>query len=87
MSKYPQVLINVKIEERINLDEHVVIQAAKKEIEQELGNQGRVLLRASGTEPLIRVMVEGMDGNQVSRLANQLADVVRNLSVAHQIAS
>lgn len=87
MSKYPQVLINVKIEERINLDEHVVIQAAKKEIEQELGDQGRVLLRASGTEPLIRVMVEGMDGNQVTRLANQLADVVRNPSVAHQIAS
>lgn len=87
MSKYPQVLINVKIEERINLDEHVVIQAAKKEIEQELGNQGRVLLRASGTEPLIRVMVEGMDGNQVTRLANQLADVVRDSSVAHQIAS
>ncbi len=87
MSKYPQVLVNVKIEERINLDAHVVIQAAKKEIEQELGNQGRVLLRASGTEPLIRVMVEGMDGNQVTRLANQLADVVRDSSVAHQIAS
>ncbi len=87
MSKYPQVLINVKIEERINLDEHVVIQAAKKEIEQELGDQGRVLLRASGTEPLIRVMVEGMDGNQVTRLANQLADVVRDSSVAHKIAS
>jgi phosphoglucosamine mutase len=87
MSKYPQVLVNVKIEERINLDAHVVIQAAKKEIEQELGNQGRVLLRASGTEPLIRVMVEGMDGNLVTRLANQLADVVRDSSVAHQIAS
>jgi phosphoglucosamine mutase len=87
MNKYPQVLVNVKIEQQINVDEHLVIQAAKKEIEKELGSQGRVLLRASGTEPLIRVMIEGTDSHQVTRLANQLADVVKEASIVHQMAS
>jgi phosphoglucosamine mutase len=87
MNKYPQVLVNVKIEQRINVDDHAVIQAAKKDIENQLGNDGRVLLRASGTEPLIRVMIEGMDHNQVTTLANQLADVVKEASIVHQMAS
>ncbi|MEE9424300.1 MAG: phosphoglucosamine mutase [Methylococcales bacterium] len=87
MSKYPQVLINVKIEQPININEHAGIQAAKLEIEKELGNQGRVLLRASGTEPLIRVMVEGTDRELVTQLANRLADVVKNARVVQKIAS
>ncbi len=87
MNKYPQVLVNVKINERIELNQHTAIQAAQKEVEHALGKQGRVLLRASGTEPLIRVMVEGTDYNQVLTLANQLADVVRESSVVQQIAS
>ncbi|HFD11289.1 MAG TPA: phosphoglucosamine mutase [Crenotrichaceae bacterium] len=87
MNKYPQVLVNVKIEQRFNVAEHAVIQAAKQDIEHELGDDGRVLLRASGTEPLIRVMIEGTESNQVTRLANKLADVVKDASLVHQIAS
>lgn len=80
MNKYPQVLVNVKIEQRIDIDQHQGIQAAKHEIEQQLGRDGRVLLRASGTEPLIRVMVEGTDHQQVSQLAHRLAEVVKDES-------
>lgn len=53
------------------------VQAAVQAVEQELGDDGRVLLRPSGTEPLIRVMVEGRDDAQVARLAEQIADRVR----------
>lgn len=87
MSKFPQVLVNVKMKERINLQDNQSIMTAQQSIEQELGDDGRVLLRASGTEPLIRVMVEGKDVTEVTRYANQLADVVRDSSVVHQIAS
>ena len=50
-----------------------------KKVEQELADSGRVILRASGTEPLIRVMIEGENKAQVLKLANQLADVVREV--------
>ncbi len=76
MEKYPQVLINVRVRQKIDLDNQTIQQAVKV-VEAELGVQGRVLLRASGTEPLIRVMVEGSDITQVQALANQLADAVR----------
>lgn len=75
--KYPQILINVPVEEYIRLETHPKVQQAVKEIEAELGLKGRVLLRTSGTEPLIRVMVEGEQANQVQRLAQQLANTVR----------
>jgi phosphoglucosamine mutase len=51
---------------------------AVRAVEAELGDQGRVLLRASGTEPVIRVMVEGADAKLVERLAQQLADAVKS---------
>jgi len=76
MRKYPQALINVKIRERVNLDGIESVQKVKSEAERELGEKGRVLLRPSGTEPLIRVMVEGRDEAQVETLANRLADSV-----------
>ncbi len=78
MRKYPQKLVNVPIKQRINLDESVLIQDAVKQAEAELGERGRVLLRASGTEPLIRVMVEGEDSAETKRLAEAIADVVRH---------
>jgi phosphoglucosamine mutase len=56
---------------------HVTIQNAVKAAEVELNNTGRVLLRASGTEPKIRVMVEGQNREQVQRLAEAIAEVVR----------
>ncbi|MGR9116009.1 MAG: phosphoglucosamine mutase [Gammaproteobacteria bacterium] len=77
MQKYPQILVNVRTSKKINPDTNENIQKAVKEVEKKLGNNGRVLLRASGTEPLIRVMVEGVDADQVNRYANQLADEVK----------
>ncbi|PKM11626.1 MAG: phosphoglucosamine mutase [Gammaproteobacteria bacterium HGW-Gammaproteobacteria-3] len=76
MQKYPQVLINVKTFKKINPDSDEGLQKAVKEVEKRLGNNGRVLLRASGTEPLIRVMVEGVDAEQVNKSAQELADQV-----------
>jgi phosphoglucosamine mutase len=74
---YPQVLINIRLPERRDLVSLPAVQDAIFVAEQELGGRGRVLLRASGTEPLVRVMVEGADGTQVQALAGRLADVVR----------
>ncbi|HSH54509.1 MAG TPA: phosphoglucosamine mutase [Methylotenera sp.] len=73
---YPQVLINVKTSKKIDLARHAEIQAAVESAETELANTGRVLLRASGTEPKIRVMVEGENGVQVQSLAERIAAVV-----------
>jgi phosphoglucosamine mutase len=53
------------------------VQNAVREAEQQLNNHGRVLLRPSGTEPLIRVMVEGVDGQLVETVAHQLAEIVK----------
>lgn len=77
MSKYPQVLINVRLAEKIDLAASTAVQAAVRVAEQRLGDQGRVLLRASGTEPVIRVMVEGQDAALVQELAEGLAEAVR----------
>lgn len=76
MHKYPQTLVNVKTPKRVNL-EHAAVSAAVQAAERQLGNRGRVLLRPSGTEPVVRVMVEGEDASETQRLANEIADVVR----------
>jgi phosphoglucosamine mutase len=73
---YPQVLINVKVERGFDWPASVAIQRAQAAAEKALGAAGRVLLRASGTEPVLRVMVEGRDGSRVRRVARQLADTV-----------
>lgn len=73
---YPQVLINVKVGRDFDWAGSAAISRAQKAAEKTLGASGRVLLRASGTEPLLRVMVEGKDGGKVHRLARQLAQVV-----------
>lgn len=74
--KYPQVLINVRLERKVDITATPAVQSAVREAESLLGHRGRVLLRPSGTEPLVRVMVEGEDGAQVSQIAQQLADRV-----------
>ena len=76
MDKYPQTLVNVKIKQRVDLDQVEKVQSLKAEIERALQGSGRVLLRSSGTEPLVRVMVEGSDSEQVKTLAHQLAQAV-----------
>ncbi len=73
---YPQVLINVTTKTKLNL-EILQIQNAVKKAEGDLNGTGRVLLRASGTEPKIRVMVEGQDSVLVQKLAEEIAEVVR----------
>jgi phosphoglucosamine mutase len=77
MPRYPQVMVNVRVRERTDPSTSAEIQAAVERAERELGGSGRVVLRASGTEPVIRVMVEGREASEVSRLAHELADTVR----------
>ena len=75
MTKFPQVMINVPANSA-KVMENNAVQSAVRDVDAVLGDKGRVLLRPSGTEPLIRVMVEGEDAPQVKRLAAQLAAVV-----------
>jgi phosphoglucosamine mutase len=77
MSVYPQILVNVSGVDRAALHTDEPLAVALAEAEAELGETGRVLLRPSGTEPLVRVMVEAADQPTADRLAHRLADVVR----------
>ncbi|NOX42318.1 MAG: phosphoglucosamine mutase [Gammaproteobacteria bacterium] len=76
MSKYPQCLVNVKMKKRVDVMSSNTVQKAVKDAENQLADSGRVLLRLSGTEPLVRVMVEGKNEKQVYQVANELATVV-----------
>jgi phosphoglucosamine mutase len=75
MPVYPQTMVNVPVAGQPNLDS-ASLKAAVADAEHQLGERGRVVLRASGTEPVIRVMVEGDDAAEVESLANLLADAV-----------
>lgn len=79
MQKYPQIMINVPVtaDARKQFQDSETINRAVVAAEAELDGRGRVILRPSGTEPLIRVTLEGADSAQVERLAHQLADTVR----------
>jgi phosphoglucosamine mutase len=76
MNKLPQVMINVHMAKRADLDSNDAVVRAVKMTEEKLAGRGRVLLRPSGTEPVVRVMVEGEDKKQVKELAQELAAVV-----------
>lgn len=84
MAKYPQCLVNVRTGRKFDFAASSHVQDALREVESQLASKGRVLLRASGTEPLIRVMVEGVDVQQVETLANYLAAAVRQ---AYEVAN
>jgi phosphoglucosamine mutase len=77
MPLFPQVMINVRSQERIDPAKTPSILAAVQRVEKDLGSTGRVVLRASGTEPVIRVMVEAREEAVATRCANELADTVR----------
>jgi len=76
MQKYPQLMINVPLTEKIDLKECLPVQDAVRAAESQLGGKGRVLLRPSGTEPVVRVMVEGRDVTEVGHLAQGIAAAV-----------
>lgn len=78
MQVYPQVLINVRVSNfgKARLDKDEEVQLAIREASEELGDTGRVLVRVSGTEPLVRVMLEGEDYNQIKSLAESIAKVI-----------
>ncbi|MBQ1544652.1 MAG: phosphoglucosamine mutase, partial [Clostridia bacterium] len=79
MKVYPQVLVNVKVSKigKVRFPDDEEIKLAIQKAEAELGDTGRVLVRVSGTEPLVRVMLEGEDTAQIERLANDIAEVIR----------
>ncbi len=76
MIKYPQTMINVRMAERVDPEANGVISQAVEQTEADMAGRGRVLLRTSGTEPVIRVMIEGDDASEVSERCRALADVV-----------
>ena len=80
MTKLPQTMINVRVAERFDPLARDDIREAVRQAEQTLGNAGRVLLRASGTEPVIRVMVEGQSQTDIARVATALAQAVERSS-------
>ncbi|MBQ2035463.1 MAG: phosphoglucosamine mutase [Peptococcaceae bacterium] len=77
MEQYPQILINVRVKDKNGWEEKAEIRQAIETAQAELADTGRILVRASGTENLLRVMVEGKQQEQIERLANQIADVVK----------
>lgn len=78
MHKFPQLLVNIRLESMNCSLENKELKAAVKLAEKRLGDEGRVLIRKSGTEPLLRIMVEGDDDDVVKSIASSLSDVVRS---------
>lgn len=76
MTKYPQVLVNVKVATKAGWDTNPLILAAISEAEEELGENGRILVRASGTEQLIRVMAEGPNLEELERICGSIAEAI-----------
>ena len=80
MTTYPQVLLNVKVKNKKAYEDSEAVKLAIAEGEMELGATGRILVRTSGTEPLIRVMAEGPDKNQLNRICNKIAAEVEKVA-------
>ena len=78
MTKHPQLLRNVRMATKMDPSDVPQVREAVRDAEAELGDNGRVLLRPSGTEPVVRVMVEGRDADQVRDLVDRLAGSVEN---------
>jgi len=76
LTTYPQVLLNVRVREKANLQTIPDVAAVIARVEDRLGGSGRLLVRYSGTEPLLRVMLEGRNKNEIDRWAHEIADAV-----------
>jgi len=83
VEKLPQKLVNIRIREGIDPVDLPEVSAAVRDAERQLGERGRVLLRLSGTEPLLRIMVEGEDAGQLDRLAAALSSRVESALASH----
>ena len=77
MTVYPQVLINVRVKDKKEAQDDSDVQAAVKAVADELGGTGRILVRESGTEPLVRVMVEAESEDRCRELAERVVEVIR----------
>ncbi len=77
MTKYPQLLVNVRVLTKAGWETNTAIQDVIREAEEELGANGRILVRPSGTEPLIRVMAEGPEQEQLDELCHRIGHVIR----------
>jgi phosphoglucosamine mutase len=77
MQRMPQVLLNVTVAKKAPIEEIPALQKEIERVESQLGHSGRVLVRYSGTEPLLRVMIEGPDADQINRYAGEIADQAR----------
>ena len=75
----PQVLINVNVKSKKELNKIPEVTSAIKKIEDKLGESGRVLVRYSGTEPKARVMIEGEDEKQIKKFAREIADTIKKI--------
>ena len=77
MAPFPQVLLNLRLKQRVPLETLRVFQKAKAEFEKKLGKRGRIVVRYSGTEPVLRIMVEGENRAEIERIAGALAEKAR----------
>jgi phosphoglucosamine mutase len=77
MKRMPQVLLNLRVERKMPLEEIPGMHEEVARVERALGDSGRVLVRYSGTEPLLRIMIEGPDGDQINRYAGEIAGKAR----------
>lgn len=77
MTQYPQILVNVRVADKSKLTGNIAVKSAVEEIEEKLGSNGRVLVRPSGTEPIVRVMAEGPDKAELEAYVEHIADVVK----------
>ena len=77
MVKYPQTLLNVRVKDKNGWEENQAIAEVVKKYTEELGDDGQVLVRASGTEPLIRIMAQGPNQAELDAITDAIAEVVR----------
>ena len=77
LTTFPQVLVNVRVRERTDVAAVPAVAKAMRDVEARLEGQGRLLVRYSGTEPLLRIMLEGRDQTEIAAWADEIADAVR----------
>ena len=80
MRRHPQVLVNVTVADKAAAQTDATVRSAVDAVEHELGKEGRILVRPSGTEPLIRVMIEGQDEQRIQLLAQRVAEAIKNVA-------